>query len=343
MKMIGIEDSRISCITHHKVSPDETEIILSNSILEYSEESEINTLKKAFLKPFMTIAETFEFHHDVDLDYNVLFQIIQNIEMGDDFAEGSYHILQHLISCSRHPNIKGGDVFTAMIEEVQYNNQIVDAIGIFKFEEKDQFIDTSVKGNRAHLTFRKVIGSKKPDKGCLILLTDAPYTILIIDNPRRETDYWQNEFINHKPKADHVNNTNQTLSMTKEFINSRITEEFEVSKADQIDYLNRSVDYFKSHDNFDKNEFEENVFRDEGVIQSFQEFDQNYRKERDLQSPDHFEISPQAVKKQARAFKSVLKLDKNFHIYIHGNREWIEQGVDENGRKFYKIYYEKEQ
>ncbi|MBK6777842.1 MAG: hypothetical protein IPG74_19090 [Flavobacteriales bacterium] len=48
------------------------------------------------------------------------------------------------------------------------------------------------------------------------------------------------------------------------------------------------------------------------------------------------------MKRQARIFKSVLKLDKNFHIYIHGDRNRIEQGVDEQGRKFYKIYYDKE-
>ena len=53
-------------------------------------------------------------------------------------------------------------------------------------------------------------------------------------------------------------------------------------------------------------------------------------------------ISAPAVKKQAKIFKSVLKLDKNFHIYIHGNREMIEQGVEKDGRKFYKIYFEKE-
>ena len=67
-----------------------------------------------------------------------------------------------------------------------------------------------------------------------------------------------------------------------------------------------------------------------------------YRKENDIQLIDSFEISTQAVNKQARIFKSVLKLDKNFHIYIHGNRELIEQGIDENGRKYYKIYYERE-
>lgn len=41
-------------------------------------------------------------------------------------------------------------------------------------------------------------------------------------------------------------------------------------------------------------------------------------------------------------FKGVLKLAKNFHIYIHGDRNKIEQGVDEKGRKYYKIYYEQE-
>ena len=49
-----------------------------------------------------------------------------------------------------------------------------------------------------------------------------------------------------------------------------------------------------------------------------------------------------AIKKQARSIKSIIKLDKNFHIYVHGSRKLIEQGADEEGRKFYKIYYKEE-
>ena len=119
-------------------------------------------------------------------------------------------------------------------------------------------------------------------------------------------------------------------------------EDFEVSKTDKIDFLNRSVDYFKKNETFDKQEFEEQVFGDSNVIESFRKFDQIYRQENEVELSDSFEISAQAVKKQARVFKNVLKLDKNFHIYIHGNREMIEQGIDENGRKYYKIYYEEE-
>ena len=75
------------------------------------------------------------------------------------------------------------------------------------------------------------------------------------------------------------------------------------------------------------------------MIKSFRNFDSNYRQDNDIVLLDSFEISPQAVKKQARVFKNVLKLDKNFHIYIHGNRELIEQGMEKDGRKYYKIYY----
>ena len=55
-----------------------------------------------------------------------------------------------------------------------------------------------------------------------------------------------------------------------------------------------------------------------------------------------FDISNKAVKNQARVFKSILKLDKNFHIYIHGNKELIEKGTESDGRKYYKIYYDQE-
>jgi hypothetical protein len=61
-----------------------------------------------------------------------------------------------------------------------------------------------------------------------------------------------------------------------------------------------------------------------------------------IDQQDNFAISADAVKRQARVFKSVLKLDTNFHLYIHGDREKIERGVDESGRKSDKIYYEQE-
>jgi hypothetical protein len=102
------------------------------------------------------------------------------------------------------------------------------------------------------------------------------------------------------------------------------------------------VQYFKSNESFNKNDFENEIFQDEEVKKSFQKYDSSFREANDSNLMDNFNISQQAVKKQARVFKSVLKLDKNFHVYIHGDRELIEQGIEEDGRKYYKLYFREE-
>ncbi len=340
--MIQIEEAVIRKLILHRVTNEEDKAIISEDLFDYSNEDEENTLKKVFLKPFVSYSQTFEFNHEIDLSYNVLFSLSKNIYEGNDFVEQSGNIAQHLISSSKHHNIKDGDLFVVKFDDIKLNNKYYEGLGIYKFEDKDSFIETTISNKKIDFSFRKGIGNKKPDKACFILFTEEPYTILIIDSNTNETDYWQNDFINHKSKNDNVNSTNNFLTLTKNFITQQIPTDFEVTKADQIDFLNRSVDYFKTHENFDKQEFEKEVFGDKNVIKSFQQFDETYRQENEVELADNFEISAQAVKKQARVFKSVLKLDRNFHIYIHGNRELIEQGVDEKGRKFYKIYYEEE-
>ena len=184
------------------------------------------------------------------------------------------------------------------------------------------------------------------DKGCIILNTDqeSGFRVLIIDssNKSAEAQYWKDDFLKVKTVANEFHQTNQFLGIAKNFVTKQLSEEFEVTKADQIDLLNRSVEYFKTHEAFNQNQFEKEVFKDSEIINSFRNFDNNYRQENEIELTDSFDISPQAVKKQARIFKSVLKLDENFHIYIHGNKDLIEQGVDKDGRKYYKIYYEEE-
>lgn len=340
--MIQIEEAIIRNIILNRVSIEESRSVISNNLFDYSNEDEEEVFKKMFLRPFTSHNQTLEFKHSVNLSYNVLFTLVRNLYEGYDFIEQTVNITQYLISLSKHSNIKDGDLFIVKFDDIRLNNKYYEGVGIYKYEDKDSFIATSVVNKKMNLSFHKGIGHKKPDKACLVLFTEEPYTLLIIDSNSNETDYWRNDFINHKYKNDNLNKTHNFLTLTKEFIKNQISEDFEISKADKIDFLNRSVDYFKKNEVFDKQEFEEEVFGDNNVIESFRKFDQAYRQENEVELSDNFEISAQAVKKQARVFKSVLKLDKNFHIYIHGNRELIEQGIDENGRKFYKIYYENE-
>ncbi|RRN77070.1 nucleoid-associated protein, partial [Pseudoxanthomonas sp. SGD-10] len=89
--------------------------------------------------------------------------------------------------------------------------------------------------------------------------------------------------------------------------------------------------------------FSEEVIGNEVAATSFKEMIQQYEEEFDTQIGDSFEISPQAVKKQNSNYKSVLKLDKNFSVYVHGDRKLIENDYDEEkGMNYYKLYYKEE-
>lgn len=341
--MILIDKAEISNIALHRVASGQRSVI-NDRLLEPQSDEEMAILRKLFLKPFAQHAQTFEFAHSIDLEYNVLYGLARDIYEGNaDFQSLSAKVARHLIECSQHPNINEGELFIMRFGNLLMGETAVKGLGIYKFEDKDTFIETSVEHQDAGIVFRRGFGGKKPDKACLVLFTPPPYTLLVIDNNSGETDYWQKEFINHKIKNDDINSTHQVMALAKDFITEKIAADFEVTTTDRIDLLNRSVAYFKNHDRFDKEEFEEEVFSDPQVIASFRDYGAAYGEENDWEIADSFDISQQAVKKQARAFKSVLKLDKNFHIYIHGDRELIERGVDEDGRKFYKIYYDEEQ
>ena len=107
--------------------------------------------------------------------------------------------------------------------------------------------------------------------------------------------------------------------------------------------LFRSVAFFKENNEFSFDDFANQVIGQPEVIQSFRDFREDYQDDRDVKIEEHFEISAPAVKKQAKIFKSVIKLDKNFHIYVHGNRQLIEKGYDDDrDMNYYRIFFKEE-
>ena len=338
--MIDYKGASIKELFFQKIEEEATEHHLVQDEFSPSEEE---TLKNIFLKPLADTANTYQFTHNVDLDLNVLYNLSKEINANEYIGDTHEGIVSHLRASSRHPNIKEGELFVIRFEDVFMNGYTVNGLGIFKVEKKDPFIETPDWTKEPTLLFKEGIGEKKVDKACLILFDEDPFTILAHDNNNSEAVYWKNDFINLDFKKDHVNSTNHFLEMTKTYITDQMPEEFEVSKTDQIDLLNKSIRYFKEAETFDKGEFELSVFgQEDEAINSFRFFDKQYQQDMDLEIEDNFQIAAQSVKKQARIFKSVLKLDKNFHVYIHGNRELIERGVEADGRKYYKIYYDNE-
>ncbi|MFM2224225.1 MAG: hypothetical protein RJA07_427 [Bacteroidota bacterium] len=322
------------------------DIFISKQSLPLDEELSL-LLTDYFLHRFENVYEQFKFSHTTSLQYNEAYNYCNKIiEDATTLHQTSIQIAKHLHDNSSHPKIKSGELYVCYFSNCEVDGKLIDAIGIFKTENKSSFFEINQQHDGFEIIYKHGIDLTKFDKGCLVLNKNKEdgFDVLIIDNQNKgdEAIYWREKFLGLMHRENIYHQTNQFLGIAKNFVTKQLDSEFEVSKADKIDLLNRSVEYFKTHDEFDKEEFEEAVFANKEIIKSFRTYDETYRQSHEIELEDTFEISPQAVKKQARVFKSVLKLDKNFHIYIHGNRELIEQGIEKDGRKFYKIYFNEE-
>jgi hypothetical protein len=322
------------------------DIFLSVQSLQLDDEV-ASVLTDYFLHRFKNVYEQYKFSHATALQYNEVYSFIHELlNNKSDLHETSINIAKQLYENSAHPKIKSGELYVCHFQNCELDGKMLDTIGIFKTENKSGFFEVNKNDVSFSIAYKEGIDLQKFDKGCLVFNKNAEdgFEVMIIDNQNRgeEAIYWKEKFLGLTQRENIYHQTNQFLNITKNFVTKQLGDEFEISKADKIDLLNRSVQYFKTHDEFDKTEFEEEVFANKDLIKSFQTYDESYRQSHEVNIKDSFEISPQAVKKQARVLKSVLKLDKNFHIYIHGNRDLIEQGVEKDGRKFYKIYFNEE-
>ena len=347
--MIIYDDVKLQHISIHHIGNkiNDEDLILSKSTLEKTEIDVNELLVKYFLSPF-TNAEwyNFTFSND-DFELNPLYQFAAQIFKNErSFHPNSVNIAKQLYEVSDHPQIKSGDLFVVYFKNLEIDDDSIAGIGLFKSENKQSFLKLGREQTDFLLDVEEGINTDKLDKGCLILNTeqDNGFKVCIIDKSNKSTEaqFWKEKFLMLRPCQDKYHQTKDFLDIAKNFVTKQLSEEFEVNKTDQIDMLNRSMDYFKTRDSFSKKEFEKEVFQDAEIIKSFRQFDDSYRMDNSIQLDDNFEISEHAVKKQSRVFKSILKLDKNFHIYIHGNKDLIEQGVEKDGRKYYKIYFEKE-
>jgi hypothetical protein len=347
--MIEFTNAVIEKISVHNVGnkTNGDDLYLSNTLLDISDAKVRELLSKFFLTPFSDPEyHSFTFSND-DYRLNPMYVFVSQIfGEAENFQKTSMEIATHLYDLSIHPQIKSGDLFITYFSGIIVEDEFTDAIGIFKSENKQAFLKLDREQKSYSIRCEDGINIEKLDKGCLIFNTDkeSGYKICIVDKSGKNTEaqFWKDSFLQLKPYSDVYHYTKDLMNITKYYIAKELPDEFELNRTDQIDLLNRSAEYFKTHDTFDKEDYEKEVFIDSKMINSFRKFDESFRNENNIDSENNFEISSSAVKEGLRLFKSVLKLDKNFHIYIHGDVALIKQGVEKDGRKFYKIYYEKE-
>lgn len=347
--MTGKNDVILEQVIIHQVgNPTRNEALtLSVNPLTLNDENVRSLLVHYFLSAFNE-NEHYHFTHLSSLDMNEAYVYVKALfDNPAGFVEQSHKLAELLYSKSTHVRVKEGELYLALMDNIVLDNETHRAVGIFKSETKETFLKVFPHEKSWEVSSEEGVDTNKLDKGCLILNTNAAegYTVYVVDktNKQNDTRYWITDFLQVEPIANSYHHTNQSLGLCKSFITNEYVEKFDISKSDQADLLHRSMDYFKTKEQFNLQEFSEEVLHHPEVVDSFMQYKQQYQQSRQFEIGDSFDIHGAAVKKQEKVFKSVIKLDKNFHLYIHGRRDLVEKGYDEKTRKkYYKLFYEEE-
>lgn len=343
--MIDFSNAKILDLAVHMIgnkSKDEELVLTDTSSIIVDDVTE-QYIKEYFFSSF-DFELSYQFSHETNVSLNELYIYSSMIFQSPNlFIEQSKNIAKHLYEVSTHPNIKRGELYVAFIKDCTIDGNETNAIGIFKSETKDFYLNIKQQHGSFDVSCKKGINTKRLDKGCLIFDYNqkTPKKVYIVDTSRNDALYWKNDFLRVAEIEDAYTNTSNILNVCKRFI----SKSSDMEKTSRISFLNNSVQYLESHDNFEFDDFANHACENENHYQAFK----SYIQDNDLESKfgESFEISKQAVTVAKKKIRNFIKLDSDIEIKIPSKisavEEIIEQGYDtEKKMRYYKIYYTNE-
>lgn len=344
MYITEITKIKAVCLHHLGYKAEEEGLILSHKVLELDEASK----KSLYTYCFSSFKndEKYVFHNQLDLAYNETMACAKKIfDDNESFLEQSQYLARLLYDKSKHPAIKSGDLIVAYFAGCEVEGYITDAIGLYKFENTTHFLSLNCKEDDVRITSLEGFDLKRVDKAALIfnINSEQGYSLAIIDNCNKgDAKYWTEDFLQVKPKEDEYHHTRALLSAAKGFITKSMPEE--ITKGEKAELMDKTLRYFQDNESFDMKDFRSIVIGDEQLSSDFGAYIDSFKERNDIEIPEQFSISASAVKKSARSMKSVIKLDKNFHIYVHGGEGLIKKGYDPgSGMAFYQLFFKEEE
>lgn len=349
--MIDLSEARITTLAVHKVgNKAHTEgVVAAKDIFPLGEPLSM-ILQDFFLSSFKSDA-FFRFTHEEELSHNPVWRSCNNLfgPSREGFLEESIQLLQHLYNQSNHPNIKSGEFFVAHFRECVIDGQDLEAIGLFKSENKDLFLQVEEKEEEMGVKAEEGIPIKKLDKGCLIFntLADDGYSVLMVDRSSEDAQYWRDDFLNVERILDHSFQTEAFIGMARDFCEEVVAQEADLK--DQVVFMNKSLNYFTQNKDFDLDTFKDEVIPNSTVRENFDAYRRDYEEQQGLAPSDEgFPISKYAVRSMRKQFKSLLKLDTHIQIRLDPRKieeagDFVERHWDDDREMyFYKVYFNEE-
>jgi len=345
--MINLFNAHIENLSIHRVGNKSRNEAIFLSENPYGLNDEIvPLLKEYFFKSFREKEENyFQFAHEVDLEYNEMFNFATEVFTNPSLIHDiSKKITNHLFEQSNHPHIKNGEVYVTYLTNVSIDNNVVDAIGVFKSELRTDFLQFEEKNSNLEMILQEGINLNKLDKGCLIFnyKKEEGYKILTVDSNRYDARYWLEHFLSVDAFQDENFMTKKYLKFCQEFAKEVVFPAED--KKQEVMFMNRAVNHFAKNDEFEETAFLNDVMENPDLIPEFKNYKADRGEKYSIEDVTSFPIANAAVTDARKSIKNVINLDTNIQIKLdfinpESAEKFVEKGWDEEKQMYYYLVY----
>jgi len=345
--MINLYNAHIEGLSLHRVGNKSRNegVLLSQQPFKADDEL-TPLLKEFFLKPFRDKEENYyHFQHEADLEYHELYKMVTaGFEDPEQMHDISKQMARLLFDQSMHPHIKSGELYVAYFKNVQLDNQKMDAIGIFKSELKQDFLEFSEEESQFNAWLKQGVNLSKLDKGALIFNAEKEdgYKVLSVDSNRYDTRYWLESFLGVDAFEDENFFTKKYLRFCQDFAKEVVLPAED--KKEEVLFMNRAVNHFAKNDQFEETAFVNEVIDNPDLIPEFRHYKTEMAPKYKIEDVTSFPIANTAVSAARKKIKNVIDLDTNIQIKMdfinpESAERFVEKGWDEEKQMYYYLVY----
>jgi hypothetical protein len=345
--MINLFNAQIDSLSLHRIgNKNKGEgIFLSEATQTLNDETR-GLLKEFFLKPFREKEENyFKLTHETDLSFNEVYQAATEVfKDAEHIHQTSKKIARFLYEQSNHPHIKSGEVFVVHLSNILLDNEKVDALGIFKSELKQDFLQFEEKDKSLDMVLEQGVNLNKLDKGCLIfnVLSDEGFKVLSVDSNRYDAKYWLENFLGVNVLPDDNFYTKNYLKFCQNFAKDVVLPAED--KQQEVLFMNRAVNHFAKNDSFEETQFLNEVMENPELIPEFKHYKVEKGPKYSIEDISTFPIANKAVSDSRKKIKNVIQLDTNIQIRMdfinpESAERFVEKGWDEEKQMYYYLVY----
>lgn len=325
-------------IVHHVGNKNKGETVNLSSITIPLDDELHSIFKEYFTKQFRKkITDSYVFDGEPQIAHEV-----KAIFKNDGFVPRSHAIATILYNLSNHPHIRSGELFIALFDNANVDNERCQAVGIFKTERKQDFLQYEQTSNNLVPILKYGDSVDKLDKAALIYNHSKGPFIQYFDNNRYDSKYWL-EFLSIEPYYDAEFCTTKYLKFAQDFAKEIVLPL--QGKQAQVEYMQQTTDYLAVNDLYHEQHYLENIV-DPELVNDFNQYFKQYASKYGLENVDEFEISNKAVTAFAKAYKGPINLDTNITLNIKSSTacKHVEKGWDEEKQMYYYlVYFNKEE